>query len=551
MWRHLAPVRGQLTGAAAVGALTTMSNVALLGTSAFLIARAAQMPPVLELTVAVVSVRALALLRSIGRYTERLVAHDATFRSLAALRTDVYRNIERVAPSGLGHLRRGDVVARLVSDVDRMQDLPLRTGIPVAVSAVSALATAIAAFALLPSAGAVVATSLAAAAVAGPVLAVRTASATESAVSATAAAYSDDVLEFLDGQADLAMLGAMPAALRKLEEGDRALKDSSTRLAAANGLAAGALALCQAIAVAGSSWAAAHAVLAGTVSPVTAVVIGLLPLAAFETVAGLPGAALAWVSVRASWQRIAEFVGDAEQTVNEAVPGVHSANRQRTPAMGVLELEGVVASWPGGSIVGPVGARIAPSAPTALVGPSGAGKSTVLAVLAGFLRPISGRYLLDGLDTAELPGAVIRDHVTLSLQDGHVFATSVAENLRLAARNGANTSDEVLAAALHAVGLGPWLDGLPHGLDTVLGENGATMSGGQRQRLFAARMLVADPDVWLLDEPTEHLDAQGGDDLVRAVIAAAGGRTIMVSSHRSLDIAQCSDVVHIDGTMSS
>lgn len=539
MWRHFAIHNRRFAAAVLVSTLTTLSNVALLGTSAFLIARAAQMPPVLTLTVAVVSVRALALGRAVGRYTERLLSHDATFRSLADLRASIYQAVERAAPAGVGHLRRGDTLSRAVTDVERLQDLPLRVVLPAISSVASALLVSGAAVAIHPAAGAAVALSLAVAALLAPWTALRTAAATEASVATTTGALTDSLLDLLDGHADLEMLGMTHHALDRVHEVDSDLVQKARRLARGTGAASAVTLAAQTAALAASVVAAGNAVDSGSLSPVMAIVVGLLPLAVFETVAALPGAALAWVAVRTSSDRVEELLAVAPPHEEPTCAHQHLA--------GDLVLNDVTAAWSEVPAVRNLSLRVGDGQTTALAGPSGGGKSTILAVLAGLLRPTAGRYTVGGTDTAHVCGSDLRQHITLSMQDAHIFATSVAENLRLAARSHRIPSDDDIRGVLHAVGLGEWLATLPEGIDSLIGENGATLSGGQRQRLLAARMLIADADVWLLDEPTEHLDPPSAAALLATLIDAADGRTVVVATHLAPDVAAAHAVVSVVG----
>jgi ABC-type multidrug transport system fused ATPase/permease subunit len=185
----------------------------------------------------------------------------------------------------------------------------------------------------------------------------------------------------------------------------------------------------------------------------------------------------------------------------------------------------------------PAGRRVA------VVGPSGAGKTTLAMVLLRFLDPCAGRVTLGGTDLTELDGDTVRTIVGLCAQDAHVFDTTLGENLRLARRE---ATDEQIRAALGRAGLLDWIESLPAGLDTDVGEFGVRLSGGQRQRLSLARVLLADFPVLVLDEPTEHLDEQTADELTRDLLAATEGRTIVLITHRTAGLEQVDEIVRID-----
>jgi ABC-type transport system involved in cytochrome bd biosynthesis fused ATPase/permease subunit len=185
----------------------------------------------------------------------------------------------------------------------------------------------------------------------------------------------------------------------------------------------------------------------------------------------------------------------------------------------------------------PAGRRVA------IVGPSGAGKTTLAMVLLRFLDPSAGRVTLAGTDITSLDGDTVRGIVGLCAQDAHVFDSTLGENLRLARRE---ATDEQVRSALRRAGLLGWVEGLPAGLDTDVGEHGVRLSGGQRQRLSLARVLLADFPVLVLDEPTEHLDEQTADELTRDLLAAAAGRTVLLITHRRAGLDQVDEVVRIE-----
>jgi ABC-type multidrug transport system fused ATPase/permease subunit len=164
-----------------------------------------------------------------------------------------------------------------------------------------------------------------------------------------------------------------------------------------------------------------------------------------------------------------------------------------------------------------------------VTGPSGAGKSTLASVLLRFLEPTAGEVALGGTRITDLKGDDVRSVIGLLTQESHVFDTSIRENLLLA-KPGA--SDLRLWRALYQARLGEFVESLPDGLDTMVGEHGARLSGGERQRLAFARLMLADHDVLVLDEPTEHLDEETGRKLLQDLFAAAGQRTVVLLTHR-------------------
>ncbi|ATL65472.1 ATP-binding cassette domain-containing protein [Nocardia terpenica] len=518
MWALLELSRWRVLVSVCWGTVALGSGLGLAALAAWLIARAWQMPPVLDLSVAVVAVRALGISRGLFRYVERLTTHDVALRAMTAARTSVYTALSRAdiwtthraAETGDPRpLRRGDLLTRIGSDIDELGAVVVRALVPIAV----ALALSLAAVALLApislAAAAVLAVALAVAGIVAPWLSARAAREAELAVRADRAEFTAAAVTVLDHAAELRVAGRLDRALatataagrRAVAAEDRAASHSAWA-AAATPLSIGASvlgALLIGILLYGSGSGAAAGPLQpappGGITPMALSVLVLLPLSAFEAVAVLPAAAQALTKGRAALRRIV--------AAERGAPA-------RRPAAELPRL--------------PAGRRIA------VVGPSGAGKTTLLMTWAGLF------------DTPR-PG------VTFFAEDAHLFGTTVLENLRVA--RGDLTAAEA-EHALRAVGAGPWLDGLPDGVHTELTGGAAAVSGGQRRRILLARALVSPARVLLLDEPTEHLEAATGADLLRALLDPGGGlvapdRTVVVVTHQLPPDHRADTVVTLDG----
>ena len=523
LWPWVATEWKRLALAVLLGSLAIGCGVGLLAVSAWLISSAALHPPILELEVAIVAVRAFGIGRGVFRYAERLVSHDAAFRALSRLRLAVYERLAVVAPAGVPAYRRGDLLERLVRDVDATQDLPLRVLVPYLSGAVVAVASVVLAFLILPAAGVVLLVSLLLAATVVPWITSSSAAEAERASAPARGELNGDVLTLLDGVADLTTAGAAQTWLDRLAEDDRHIGRLAERRARAAGLASGLGILLSGGAVVVMLLVAVPAVRSGELVGVNLAVLALLPLATYEAVVAMPTAALALGRVRGSAQRVVDVLDAVDP-----VPDPPEPVRAPTGVVGV-RLTGVRAGWPGGdAVLDGVDLEVEPGSRVGLVGSSGVGKSTLLAVLAGFL-PYQGSVVLGGVELRDMTGHDIRSVVGWCPQLPHVFDTSVVENVRLA-RPGA--CDDDVRAALDAVGLGPWLDAAPQGLDTPVGDHGALVSAGQRQRLGVARVLLAGHPVVLLDEPTEHLDEATADVVAAELLRALEGRTVLWVAHR-------------------
>ncbi|KAA6220714.1 thiol reductant ABC exporter subunit CydD [Streptomyces albofaciens JCM 4342] len=540
--RGLARARwGRIGLALLLGSLALGSAVGLMATSGWLISRAAQHPPVLYLMVAVTATRAFGIGRAVFRYAERLVAHDAVFRMLADVRVAVFRRLERLAPAGLRERSRGDLLSRLVADVDAVQDYFLRWLLPVGAAVVVGLGSVGFTAWLLPEAGAVLAVGLLLAGAGVPALSAALARRAERQLSPARGVLSAHVVDLLTGTAELTVAGALGSRIDRTRRADRDLTRIASRSAAAAGAGAGLSALVCGLTVAAAAVVGVQAVHAGRLPGVCLAVVVLIPLAAFEAVAGLPLAVQYRQRTRRAAERVFEVL-DAPEPVGEPAAAT-AADVPQTPFP--LVVTDLTARYPGQRkpALDGVGFTLSAGRRLAVVGPSGSGKTTLAQVLLRFLDRESGTYTLNGVDAAAAHGDDVRRRVGLCAQDAHIFDSSVRENLRIA-RTGAD--EDELWAALAQARMDDWVRSLPDGLDTMVGEHGARLSGGQRQRLALARALLADFPVLVLDEPAEHLDLATADALTADLLAATEGRTTVLITHRLEGLSAVDEVLVLD-----
>ncbi|MFE9321239.1 thiol reductant ABC exporter subunit CydC [Nocardia sp. NPDC052278] len=656
------------------GVLALGSGLGLAALAAWLIARAWEMPPVLDLSVAVVAVRALGISRGLCRYLERLATHDVALRAMTTARTTVYRTLaqsdvwmrrdlrgdtsdgpadggdglraekldgsirrpghdgavgssrrlgrdvsiaesdraagevsnapeldadygdetsvpglarrssrrraasafgqadtserrggrpvaaaDSTSADGAASLRRGDLLVRIGSDIDDLGAVVVRVFVPIAVAIVLALAAIGLMATISVVAAAILAVSLGIAGIVAPWLSGWAAREAERAVRADRAEFTAQALTVLDHAAELRVAGKLDAALAAADRaGQRAVaaEDSaaarSAWAAAATPLSIGASvlgALLIGIAIYGTNPPA--------MTPMALTILVLLPLSAFEAVAPLPAAAQALTTARAALHRlplletttrnpIPQQRSDAGSATNRhgdsgrdhllrdatgrADGSGHGSSTEGAPAApdrrGTdTDLRDARNRLPGNLPERPAGKRIA------VVGPSGAGKTTLLMTWAGlFGTPVPG--------------------VTFFAEDAHIFGTSVLENLRVAR---GDLTAEAAENALCAVGLGDWLESLPDGVHTDLVAGAAAVSGGQRRRILLARALISPARVLLLDEPTEHLEAEAGARLLRELLDIGSGlvepdRTVVVVTHQLPSDHRAEAVLQIDGS---
>ncbi|MEV7233095.1 thiol reductant ABC exporter subunit CydD [Streptomyces sp. NPDC051020] len=531
--------RGQLALALLLGSLALGSAVGLMAVSGWLISRASEQPPVLYLMVAVTATRAFGLGRAVFRYAERLVSHDAVLKMLAELRVAVYRGLERVAPAGLARTRRGDLLSRLVADVDALQDYWLRWLLPAGTAAVVGVAAAGFTGWMLPQAGVVLAVGLLLAGVGVPLVTGACARRAERQLAPARADLATRITDLLGGTAELTVAGALPARSARTREADGVLTRIAARAATATALGGGLSAAICGLTVVAVALVSVPAVLDGRLAGVELAVVVLTPLAAFEAVTGLPLAVQYRQRVKRSAERVYEVLDAPVPVLEPAAP----ADPPASPFP--LEVRGLAARYAGASrdALDSVDLTLTAGRRIAVVGPSGSGKTTLAQVLLRFLDARSGTYRIGGVEASALDGDTVRRFVGLCAQDAHVFDSSIRENLRLA-RTGA--TDDELRGALAQARLLDWVQALPDGLDTLVGEHGARLSGGQRQRLALARALLADFPVLVLDEPAEHLDLATADALTADLLAATRGRTTILITHRLAGLEAVDEVVVMD-----
>ncbi|QYF74744.1 thiol reductant ABC exporter subunit CydC [Cryobacterium sp. PAMC25264] len=528
--------RRSLPGLAA-GVVSAASAVALLACSAWLITRAAEMPPIMFLGMAVVGVRAFALSRAAFRYVERLTSHDAAFRQLGALRLGIFARLLPLAPAGLSETRRGDLLTRLVRDVDDLQDFPLRVVQPLATSGLVALLSVIGVWTVLPAAGLTLALCLVVAGIVGTVASTALAARSERALAPLRGALADEVLEVVENLDVLTAFGALEARLDDLRVVEDRLRRAALRRSTGAGVQAAVISLGAGAATVLALIAAIPALGTGGFSGPALAVVVLVPMAVFEVFAMIPPALSAWRQVRSSAERVATAVPEhvpaeipAEAALDAATAPAQVTGASGAPGSPLLELTDLGASWPGAlaPAVAGLSLRLDAGDRVHLAGASGAGKTTLAQTLVRFLD-YTGSYRVNGVEARDLTPSDVRRVVGLCEQRPWLFDDTIRQNL-LFARESAD--DNELLTVLDRVGLSDWV-GRRGGLDARVGERGALVSGGQAQRIALARALLADFPVLIVDEPTANVDTGLGDRLVRDILSAAadGGRAVLLISH--------------------
>lgn len=532
-----------------LGVLALGSAIALAAVSAWLIARASQMPPVMTLTVATVSVRMFGISRGLFRYLERLASHTVALRGMASLRTRIYAALAGGRLDAVAALRRGDLLARVGADVDAVGDVVVRAVLPGAVALVLGVGSVAFVGVFHLGAAAALAGCLVLSGVVGPWLAARGAATTERRTAQARSDMAAVALEIVDDAAALTVSGNLGSRREALTEADRRLADATDVGARTSGLAAGIGTLAVGLAVVATMLLAIPSVTAGALGTVQLAVVVLTPLAVFEITQTLPAAAIQMHRSRQAAARIMALLDAAEpDTHHDGTPVAEPAPSGQPSSAGSLTARGLDCGWPGSSpVVAGLDLDLRPGRSIALVGPSGTGKTTTLLTLAGLVDPVGGTLTLDGRAVSSASHDRVAQHVVLTTEDAHVFSTTVLENLRVAR---GDVDEQQAVAALERAGLGGWLAGLPDGVQTTLGADGATISGGERRRLLLARALCSPATFLLVDEPAEHLDPSTADALVADLLSAGRGtdqpRGVVVATHRLSALAAADEVVLLD-----
>jgi len=524
--------RSRIALAVAFGTLTVVFGIGLMATAGYLISRAAERPAILSLTVAIVGVRFFGLARPVVRYFERLSSHDVALRALGRVRVRVYERLERLAPTQLVSNRRGDLLARLISDVDSLQNLHLRGIAPPLVALCASTAAVGAAAAFLPAAALVLAAGLLVGGLIVPPVAAGLAHHASQQEAEARGELTSELVETLAGSAELVAFGCEKERLRGLQAADRKLVRIARRASLADGTGDALRLLVMGATVVGVVAVSVSAHAGGNLNRVLIATLALLALASFEAVQPLPEAVRELGATLAAGRRILEL-SDREPSIVDPEEPLPAPTPPFTVALESVRVRYAPRERPA---LNGFSLRLEPGKRVVLLGRSGAGKSTVANLLLRFIDPERGYVTIAGEDIRRYRQEDVRRVVAVADQDAHLFSASIRDNVRLGRPDATGAE---LERALRSARIWDWIESLPEGLDTLVGEEGRELSGGQRQRIVLARALIVDAPVLVLDEPTAHLDPPTAEALIEDIFAAAGERSVLLITHRGegLDLA--------------
>ncbi len=550
-WRELVPFirlfRGHLKWmvlGTLSGLLAVVSAVGLLALSGWFISAAAYA----GLTVATaqlfnffhpgIGVRLFAIGRTLARYAERIVTHDATFRILQSLRSWFYFHLEPLAPSRLMNFRSGDILNRIVADIDALDNLYLRVLSPSVIALIMSVLVVGFLWQFDPVISMVTALFLSMAGFCVPLIALRLGGEYGQKLARHLSDLRIRIVDGLQGMPELLVFGAHHRYLDEVRQSNRALLKSQLRMSQIRGLSQALITLLSGLAVSATLYLAVTLVNRDALDGAGLALVTLAVLASFEAVLPLPAAYQYLGRTREAGRRLLEIV--------HSKPLVVFPDRSVTrPRHFGIRFENVCFRYNqnAGLILRDVDFRIHPGRRVAVIGETGSGKSTLIHLLVRFRDPVAGCIRLGGVDVRNFGESDLRRHISVVTQQPHMFNATLRENLLMARPD---AGDDELLNALNSAQLLDFVTALPDGLDTWIGEAAKLLSGGQARRVAVARAILHNAPLWVLDEPTEGLDTITERKMMGALKELTAGQTLLLVTHRLVDLHWMDEIVVLD-----
>lgn len=471
-----------------------------------------------------IGVRLLAISRTLARYGERLACHDATFRILESLRTWFYIRLEPLAPARLSAYRSGDILNRIVADIDALDTLYLKVMSPMLVAGATLLALIFFLIRIDAGLALIAASALAVAGLGVPLWAAKRGEGPGGKLVRLNSRLRIRLVEGVQGMAELLVFGIKERYFAEIMADHDRLVAQQKKMADINGISNALLILLSGAAVAGVLALGVTLVGRKDMGGEWLTLVTLAVMAAFEAFWSLPAAFQYLSHTRASARRLTGIVNAEPQVV--FVPRSDNALGGYD-----LQFDHVSFCYPDTQkwILRDFSLKIPAGSNIAVAGPSGVGKSTLTHLLVRFWDPVKGRIRLGGRDIRTISESDLRQSIVLIDQNAHIFNGTIRSNLLIAAPE---TEEKALWNALATARLKSFVGQLPDGLDTWVGEGGRELSGGQMQRLALARAFLSAAPIWILDEPTSGLDPETESELIKTVLDAAKERTLIIVTHR-------------------
>ena len=541
LWSLFRPYRGWMIAGTLIALLTLIANVALMALAGWFItamAVAGVAGVAINYFAPAALIRLSAVMRTAGRYAERLVNHEATFRLIAELRVWFYRHLEPLAPARLQQYHSGDLLSRIRADIDALDNLYVRVLVPVAVAAISAVLFFV--FLLLhdPLLAFSGLAFLLIAGVALPMWSQGRGEAPGRRLAEDEAELRAAVIDGVQGMAELTIYGANELQAQRVDALGRRLIADQARLSSDHGVTQAAVGLSASLSLWVLLWLAIPMVHDGTLMPPQLAMLALFTLASFEAVAPLPQAFQLLGRTLAAARRIFAIVDTDPPVVEPTAPSPR-------PERFDIRFSGVGFSYPGSSTpaVADIDLDVPEGTRAAVVGATGSGKSTLFNLLLRFWEPGAGEISIGGHSITTFRGDDLRSHIAVVSQQTYLFDTTIRENLQIAAPE---ATQEAIEAACRVAQIHDFISELPEGYGTWVGETGVRLSGGQARRIAVARALLKDAPILLLDEPTEGLDAETERSLMQALDRLMIGRTVLLITHRPAGLDWVDRVLVLD-----
>ncbi|EAT59961.1 thiol reductant ABC exporter subunit CydC [Chlorobium ferrooxidans] len=520
--------------AALIGFATTGSGIGLLMTSAYIIAKAALQPPMAALQLGIVGVRFFGLARGVLRYAERLVSHNTTFRILAKLRLWFYDALEPLAPARLLHFRSGDLLQRIVDDIQSLENLYTRVLAPPVTAILVALLMWVLAGTYSLQAALLILCFHLLAGIGVPLLTMLLGRGLSVGIMNRKTDQQLLALDLIQGIGELQVYGRLAGHLEEMRSVESAKLQLQRKNAIVEGLQESLTGLLMNGAVLTILWALIPIVSTGAMNGISLAVITLAVMASFEPFIPLPAAVKHLEADRHAGKRLFEILDAKPETSSPAAPVPFPANR-------AIKIEKLSFTYPGSLTKAldsicfsvPAGQHIA------IVGPSGAGKSTITSLFMRFWNSSEGGISIGDVDISLLDPEELRRNISLVSQRTYLFAETIRENLLLAKPD---ATDEELRKALSQAGL----INFASKLDEWIGQHGMKLSGGERQRIAIARIVLQNAPMIILDEATANLDGITEKEVTDTLSSISRGKTMITITHRLKAMDQYDNIIVLD-----
>ncbi len=514
----LKPYRAQVMLSLILGVGTIIAAMGLMSLSGYLLSRAALRPPILELMLAITGVRFFGLSRAVLRYFERLVSHDLTFKLLMQIRLWFFGKLEPLAPARMKE-HSGDLLSRIVADVDQLQTFYLRVMAPAIVAAIIISLTTVALWFVSAQIALITLLFLLSAGLVLPLWIAALARSTGVRQLRLNAALQRHYVDGIAGLPDVLIFGQQRRFEANIDRINQQLARLQLRQALISGMENSFNLLLSHLGMLAALLLALLLVIGGELNGIYLALLVLAVLTSFEAVQPLAQALQTYPVAKESMTRLQEITAAPELTTQG----------EQTPDVGEIRFEALSFAYESKRVLQDISFSLRPGERKAVVGLSGSGKSSLIKLLVRFYEPTQGHILLAGQDLAVYEPEALRRHIAVVSQDEQIFHSTLRKNL-LIAKPGAN--DAELLRALEQARLADLLPELPQGLDTLLGEQGSRLSGGERRRLMLARAFLKDAPVVLLDEVTANLDAITEAEVMSSLKTLLSGRSALVLTHR-------------------